>query len=318
MSSMSTHYFMADLPWSPSREEEQRFRKILLWILFVFLLLGLIMPILPVREQTVDEVVVVPPRLARILEQRKQTEIPPQKQAQKLEPKLEEPKIKKKAKPKKIKPKLAERKKKSVDPQAARKKAQSSGLLAFSDDLADLRDSHALEKLNNRSLQKSGKQMKRTTRSLVTAKAGKGSSGINTASLSRETGGAGIGGRNTTRVSVPKSSQGAAGGGQGGTAKGRSASRDLEKIQMTFDRNKGAIYAIYNRALRKNPSLQGKVVLKITIAPSGKVTSCHVVSSELKDPKLERKLAQRVKMINFGAAEVTSFTFSYPIDFFPA
>lgn len=318
MSSMTYHYFMADLPWSPSREEELRFRKILLWILLVFLLLGLIMPLLPVRERSVAEIVAVPPRLAKIIEQRKQPEVPPQKQAQKLEPRVEEPKPKKKSKPKKTKPKLAERKKKVVDPQAARKKAQSSGLLAFSDDLADLRDSHALEKLSSRSLEKGGKQTKRTTRSLVTANAGKGSSGINTSSLSRETGGAGIGGRNTTRVSISNSSLGANGGGKGNTAKGRKAIRDLEKIQMTFDRNKGAIYTIYNRALRKNPSLQGKVVLKITIAPSGKVTACQVVSSELGNPKLERKLAQRVKMINFGAADVTSFTFSYPIDFFPA
>ena len=34
---------------------------------------------------------------------------------------------------------------------------------------------------------------------------------------------------------------------------------------MVFDRNKGAIYALYTRALRDKPDLQGKLVLELTI-----------------------------------------------------
>ena len=49
------------------------------------------------------------------------------------------------------------------------------------------------------------------------------------------------------------------------------ASRSIEEIKLVFERNKGAIYAIYNRALREEPSLQGKVVLELKIAPSGEV-----------------------------------------------
>ena len=63
-----------------------------------------------------------------------------------------------------------------------------------------------------------------------------------------------------------------------------------------FDRNKGAIYALYTRALRERPELQGKVVLEFTIAPSGEVTACRVVSSELSDPELERKIVARVRL----------------------
>lgn len=72
-----------------------------------------------------------------------------------------------------------------------------------------------------------------------------------------------------------------------------------------------------NRALRTTPELQGKVVLKITIAPSGKVTEVYIVSSELADTVLEQKLIQRVKLINFGSEDVPVFTFNYPIDFYP-
>ncbi len=315
MSTFTYHYYMAELPWTISREEEQRYRKILLWILIIFFLLSIVMPWLPVREKPKEELVEVPPRLARIIEERKKPTPPPAKKLENTESKAKpKPEKKKQLRQKKVKPK-----KKAVDTQVARKKAQSSGLLAFSDELAALRESPSIGKLSSKPLRKGSSSTRKSTRSMVTASAGKGSGGINTASLSRDTGGAGLGGRQTTRVKASAGTRGAGGrGGSKGKSKGRGASRDLEQIQITFDRNKGGIYAIYNRALRKDPSLQGKVVLKITISPTGKVTACDIVSSELNDPKLERKLVQRVKMINFGAANVAPFTFSYPIDFFPA
>ena len=45
------------------------------------------------------------------------------------------------------------------------------------------------------------------------------------------------------------------------------AARTREEIELVFDKNKSAIYALYSRALRENPALQGKVVLEVTIAP---------------------------------------------------
>ena len=91
-----------------------------------------------------------------------------------------------------------------------------------------------------------------------------------------------------------------------------------EEIERVFDRNKGAIYALYNRALRQNPALEGKLVLRLTITPDGKVTSCEVVSSELGDPDLEQKLVQRVLLFQFDAKDVETITTTKPIDFFPA
>ena len=85
-----------------------------------------------------------------------------------------------------------------------------------------------------------------------------------------------------------------------------------------FDKNKGAIFALYNRALRKDPSLEGKLVLRLTISPNGQVTMCEVVSSELGDPELERKLVQRVKLFRFESRDVEAITTTKPIDFFPA
>ncbi len=56
----------------------------------------------------------------------------------------------------------------------------------------------------------------------------------------------------------------------------------------------------------------------MTIAASGQVTFCEVISSELGDPDLEAKLVARVKMFRFEARDVEAITTTKPIDFFPA
>ena len=96
------------------------------------------------------------------------------------------------------------------------------------------------------------------------------------------------------------------------------SSRAREEVEIVFDRNKGALYALYGRALRDKPELAGKLVLEFTIAPSGEITKCRVVSSELNDPELEKKIVARVRLIRFKPADVEPLTVSKPIDFFPA
>ena len=191
------------------------------------------------------------------------------------------------------------------------------GLLPFAEQLADLRDSSTISNvMGDTSLNKAAGAAKRTERSVIASKAGKGSGGINTGAMSRDTGGGSLAGRDTTRVASP-----VAGIGDGGprVQKGGSApSRSREEIELVFEKNKGAIFALYNRALRQDPTLQGKLVLKLTISPSGQVTDCEVVSSELGDSGLERKLVQRVKMFRFKDKDVATVTTTKPIDFFPA
>ena len=64
--------------------------------------------------------------------------------------------------------------------------------------------------------------------------------------------------------------------------------------------------------------LQGKLVLEFTIAASGEVTRCRVVSSELHDPALEREIVARVMLFRFAPEKVDPTTATKPIDFFPA
>lgn len=93
--------------------------------------------------------------------------------------------------------------------------------------------------------------------------------------------------------------------------------RNVESIRKVLDRNKGAFYTIYRRALRKDPSLEGKVELLIVVAPNGSVSSCSILSSELDSPELERKLLARVKLINFGAQNVDETSINYSFNFLP-
>ena len=125
------------------------------------------------------------------------------------------------------------------------------------------------------------------------------------------------GSRHGARSSAATTESGAAAEAQR-SGKSAKAARTREEIELVFDKNKSAIYSLYSRALRDNPALQGKVVLEVTIAPSGEVTECRVISSELGDPELERKLVARVKMFRFEDRDVATMTTTKPIEFFPA
>jgi TonB family protein len=190
----------------------------------------------------------------------------------------------------------------------ARERASVSGLLPLTRELAALRDSSLSESL--RTAENLGGAADAapevTERALIASNVGGSSAGIDTSSLSRSTGGNGIGTRSTTAVASPVEGIGATGTGGEVTRTGQSelGSRSREEIERVFDQNKGAIYALYNRALRTNPTLEGKVVLQLTITPAGTVSACEIVSSELGDPDLEQKLVQRVLLFQFEAKDV--------------
>lgn len=292
------------LPWGGRTEEDRRLRRVsTIVLLFTFLLgIGIGTMVLPEIEVKETE---IPARMARLLQERQKKmqpkEVPQEQRIDKKDLKARE---------KAPKPKTQEQ-------QRAREKAKQSGLLALSDTFESLKQNAFEDKLGKQAnIATAGRQASSLQRSIVTARAETGSGGIVTSSLSRGTGGSALSGRSTSRVSsgladsVAASARRRVGSGK--------ASRTDEEIQIVFDRNKSALYRLYNRELRKDPTLQGKIVLKLTIAPSGRVTMCIVKSSSLNAPVLERKIAQRVKLFNFGKKKVNAVTITYPIDFLPA
>jgi TonB family protein len=187
------------------------------------------------------------------------------------------------------------------------------------DQLADLRDIKIPETNPNRELIGAVAENASSERNLITSGVGRGSGGINTAALSQGYGsGAGpLGNISTGRV-TSNVSKAAAENNVKRAPGSTKAARSEEEIVRIFDRNKSAIYAIYTRALRDKPDLKGKLVLEITISPEGEITRCEVISSELGDPELERKLVARVKLFRFDPRDVGTITVTKPIDFFPA
>lgn len=305
------YYREYELPWTIGAGQEKKFQRLLGIVFIAVAVLGLVWPFLPTPEPDPYEVEEIPPRIAQLLLE--QQPPPPPPQPPEPEPEPDDPE------PEQVVEKEPEPEPEPVDTtEIAREKAQAA-LMPFAEDLSQLVDKDLLDSVaDDRPLTASVGEAERNERSMITSKAGTASSGINTAGLSRNTGGTGIAGRSTTQVSSPVAGLGQSAGGARRTGTSGKASRSREEIELVFDKNKGAIFALYNRALRQDPTLEGKLVLRLTIAPSGEVTFCEVVSSELGDDDLERKLVQRVKLFRFEAKDVEPITTTKPIDFFPA
>lgn len=308
---------MIDLPWSIHPDERRRFARILTIILSLTVAFSIAVPLLPTPKVERKRMEEIPPRLAQlIIEKQKLPPPPPPKP--KPKPKAKKKPVKKDVKKPKKKVVKAKPKPKPKPKPTAREKAEKAGVMAFKDLLEDMRDdSVSTTKLKSATAGAAIGQDKKTTRSLITSNVTQASGGINTAKFSRNTGGAGdLTDRDTTRV---KSSLGKATAGKVKRgSKSRKAARTIEEIALVFDRHKGSIYSIYNRELRKDPTLQGKVVLELTIAPSGKVTKVRIVSSELDSKSLNRKLKAKVRGFNFGSKNVETLVVTYPIEFLPS
>lgn len=302
------------MPWSEPPADRRRFRKSLLLALLITLCLGSLVAVwtLPPPEKADEEK--VPERLVELVQRARPIPPPPPPPEQKKPEKEEKPKEKSEKKPEE-KPKVA-----TPEPQKARAKAEKSGILAFKSSFADLINDTAAQKLgaDARVTQRGAKAVGDARRNLVVAQAREGSGGINTAAISRNVGGLGdkVGGVAFTRV---ESSVGDLQGEDRPLSDSPGPSRTDEEIQIVFDRYKATLYRIYNRELRIDPTLRGKMVLRITIEPNGEVSFCAIESTDLASAALKTEVVARVKRFNFGPKEgVPRITILYPIDFLPA
>ncbi|MDE2263234.1 MAG: TonB family protein [Gammaproteobacteria bacterium] len=300
---LAAYHRLYELAWDGDPESSRRFRRILRTLLVIVAILGILFPLLPTPAPTTVETE-IPPQLARIMIEKLKPPAPPKPPAKpRVTPR---PAAKEAVRPAPERADLArERAERSID--------------KFKDQLAELRQQMADVPEETKNLTGAVGAQSHAERSLITARAGEGSAGITAAPMSRGFGGGAgsLHGPDAAKVtsSILQSGLNARSPAAG---RGGSAGRSEEEIAMVFDRNKGAIYALYERALRTNPMLQGKLVLEFTIAPSGVVTRCRVVSSELHDPALEREIVARVMLFRFEPEKVDPTTATKPIDFFPA
>jgi hypothetical protein len=89
-----------------------------------------------------------------------------------------------------------------------------------------------------------------------------------------------------------------------------------EKLLMHEVRERlGAVRACYERALKRNPSLVGKMLMHIVIAPAGTVGSMDLGSDSLDDPEMARCLSAVILRWRFPAFDGPSVEISLPFVF---
>jgi hypothetical protein len=333
------------MPWTSDAGSERRFRRAVLVALFLCFVLGA--PVLLINVPIPDRSVAVPEIPERLVELVKK-EMPKPEPARKPASKAL-PEDSKQAK-KETKPRPDQQKPEPVaggggGAPAAKNKAEEAGVLKFKNAFKDLMKEIPVARIGTEarlttdSPQAKGQAV--AQRSLVAMQGGS-SGGIGGAGVSRNVGygkgrGSGYGAGSGSGYGTGSGSGSGNGAGSGvgfvrvessiagleessrPTNDGLGLGRTDEEIQIVFDRYKAALYRIYNQELRKDPTLRGKVLMRISIEPDGAVSLCKVESTELASPELVDKIVERIKKFNFGPKEgVKKMTILYPIDFLPA
>jgi outer membrane biosynthesis protein TonB len=309
------------MPWARLADEDKRFRQSVAATMLVAILVGLLLPMIDLPIPLRSELTEVPERVAKVIREEIQPP-PPQPVAEQpvIEEEPVEPELVEELVPEAVidtpeVPVVA-----AVEPPKTREQVKTKGILAFRDSFA----SRSLDRPNanlgsQATVRNAGEQaVGRPERSMVSTSAPGSSGGINLSDLSRDVGGGGQGieGVGVARVA---SAIGSGDGPDRPLSSGQSAGRTDEEIQIVFDRYKSALYRLYNRELRRDPTLRGQLVLRLTIDPDGSVSMCEVRSSDMEAPTLAQQVVDRVRGFDFGAKDdIAAVTIVYPIDFLPA
>ncbi|NNC63867.1 MAG: AgmX/PglI C-terminal domain-containing protein [Gammaproteobacteria bacterium] len=320
------------MPWAHRGDDDSRFRKSLATSLLICLVLGLVIPLIDIPILQRDESYEVPERFAELIREEPRP-IPPAEPVSVPEPDPVEPEIAEEVveeEPVLAEDSPVEEPEVEPVPTVAQEPApvedapRSTGILAFRESFAELASSRPSAQLGTAAqINDAGDAaVGRTERAMVTTDAPGSSGGINIGSLSRDVGGGGAGGDDIGGVALSRVASSIGGTGTahrplaGGSA---AAGRTDEEIQIVFDRYKAALYRLYNRALRNDPTLRGQIVLHLTIEPDGSVSFCEVQTSDMDAAVLEQQVVDRVLTFDFGAKEnIPAITIFYPIDFLPA
>jgi len=320
------------LPWTLERKENRQFTVILTSLLVLLVALSLWIPAISLPEKDRATLEKLPPQLAKLVV--KKMIVKPEPQKKKEEPQKEEvlKPEKKKPEPEKKKPeqkkepeKKPEKKEKPKKPEikvkpkqsvkAARAVAKKTGLLALQDDLADLRSSIDVSALKKTAKPRKEKTIAAKASGLNSKKVLTRSSGIRTDTLSLPAESLTLAAQD--REVLDETEDEVALARAEAEAALRANERSEESIRLAIEKLKASFYKLYNRELRKNPFLEGRLVLEVVIEASGEVSYCRVISSELNHKALESKIVNRMKLANFGSENVARATREVPLNFQP-
>ncbi|WP_029653341.1 AgmX/PglI C-terminal domain-containing protein [Marinobacter daepoensis] len=313
------------LPWSRDRAETCRFAAVVGVVMAIFLVPAILIPGMLVPELSREEAERIPSRVAKLVMPPKADKAPepvvipepPEQMPSEPEPASEPEARPEPAAPvrRPEAPRLPEQPAPvAQSAEQARETASRSGLFAMKDRLSALT---AIE--SSRS----------DVRRIANVDAGRGGDPGGAAPPDTVFKGSGgvearegpvreveLANHETSNVAAPKETV-SPGASQPEPARPLMGERAMSNIRQVFDAQKGVLYSLYQRELRQDPTLEGKVTLELVIEPDGTVSACDVVGSELGHPMLEKRIALRVQMFHFGADNVTTRKVRFPIDFLP-
>jgi outer membrane biosynthesis protein TonB len=300
------------MPWTWGGEDDRRFQKTLLGALAVFLVMLLILPLIHLPVPPPTEAMVPEQVLHITMAQLPRPPPPPPKLAVQKPVLKPTPVQAPKAPSEQPPPKVAE----------AKPEPAPAGLMAYKQRLAALTETQINPALGAQAHINNGDNSVGTPeRAMLTSSAPGSSGGINLAAVSRTFGpggGAERGAIHGGALTQASSGIGTSAGSNRPVSGGPGPGRTDEEIQIVFDRHKAQLYRLYNMELRRDPTLQGKMILRLTIEPDGSVSMCQLQASNMDAPDLATQVVGRVRTFAFGAKPVPAVTIVYPIDFLPA
>lgn len=274
------------------------FTRVLSGLIALYLLFGVIVPFIERVEVPREIKEQVPVQLTRVM--LKEKEIKPQPEPAEIKEENPKPVPKNKR-------------------EAAKEKAKTAGLAAMKDDLLSLREAFVIKPKSNQLIEEKTAQAEPVKRKLLAAKANEKSQNIAAAQATETVASDSLSTHNTQTVRLAEEEilSDANGSLTGKGSESLANVRSELKLRQTLEANKARLYSVYNRALRKNPFLKGKVLFEIEIQPSGKVSQVTIQNSELEDQALERRLMSILRAIDFGAEDVDVMTTVWAIEFLP-
>ncbi len=91
--------------------------------------------------------------------------------------------------------------------------------------------------------------------------------------------------------------------------------RSEQSIWNVVSARQGAIRYIYEKYLKRNPNLRGKITIEFTIAANGFVADAKIIESTIDQPDFERELLALVKRLKFDPIPTGNLTTVFPFVF---
>ena len=322
------------LPWNQERGERKRLLAAAVVVVPLFLAFAGYVSWIELPERDRQEQEALPPQLAKLIIEKEE---PPKPVLPEPEPPKPEEKPVEQAKPEpepapvpepvvpepepEPEPQVAEKPEPKPEPKPeevakAREKAKNTGILAMGNELSKLSSLADSVKLDG-PVAKTAEPIARKTGDTLASRASENtrSSGVKEEALNQETRQVALAERQRAEVAEAERVAAVKEAARKEQQETAARTRSKEELRRTMDANKSAIYSIYNRELRRKPSLQGSITPELVIEPNGAVSSCSVVESTLNEPALESKICNRLRLVDFGARPgVDQTKIRYPIE----